>query len=329
MAKLENNKLADVLPLIGGTLILGYHRGKMNARSWPRKRSRPLDEGTVLRNRWFALTNKMAKLATPGVQRAALTYSPNGPLYPRDYILKSAAGNMYDIVLEDGRVVYGVASVNETSKELDIIAQLTGMLLVRGNQLWQPLELGPPGTCLTSGYGFNVPGYFPCGPTRGGHMTTKINPNVVVTSASATQLWGGTLLRDVRVDSLIVQFDAVSGASYKCKIVTLSGFTVLSVVAESETLVAGSTAMLRLKFEMLTDELLSAGTKYGFAFSRIDSTTTTPPKAYNSLDKGNVGIPMGEDLGFARYNTVDLVATDTPANSGLTFPFTIDLVYRF
>jgi len=160
-------------------------------------------------------------------------------------------------------------------------------------------------------------------------MMTKINPNVAVTSASATQLWCCTLLMDVRVDAFIVTHDAVAGASYKGKIVTLSGFTVGTVVAETEELVASATALDRKKFELPSSVLLENGTKYGFAFIRTDSTSTTPPKCYNSLDKGAIGFPAAEDLGFARYDTVDLSPADTPANSGLTFPFTIDLVYKF
>jgi len=329
MAKIDNKRLADVLPLMGNTYQIKNFRGKLYAASWPKKRGKNLPPLTQLRNRWFKIATELASFV-PGSQIAmSHRYSPKGPLYPRDYLLSAMAGRLYQINTDDGKQIWSMAELNELSKELDIFGQQQGMMLAREGQLWRafgPMAIGEvPSIDPDTG---NIVGMLPNG-NRGGHMLTTIEPNVVVTSASATMGWFCTLRTDIRVDYALVHYDAILNATYKCQISRLTGTTVSEVVAETPVFTGPANALRRNRLNFSSTPLLEKDNKYLFSFTRTDSTTTTSPKPYNSLQKGGIGFPHAEDLGFARYNSTGLTGSETPANSGLTFPFTIDLAYRF
>ncbi len=79
------------------------------------------------------------------------------PLLPRDLWLSMCAGRFATIGLPNGKVVFSVANLRDTSKILDVVAQDEGDLLVRGHDYWEALAPGALNQMLISGGPGNPP----------------------------------------------------------------------------------------------------------------------------------------------------------------------------
>lgn len=92
-------------PGFTGKLIVDTYRGQVRARSWPRKRGLPKDPLQAQRLVAFQRYAALAKLAAPSQVITATDTTKGTGLYPRDLLFMAMAGNLGDLVREDGRVI--------------------------------------------------------------------------------------------------------------------------------------------------------------------------------------------------------------------------------
>lgn len=92
-------------PGFRGALVVDTFRGQMRARSWPRARGLPKDPLQAQRLKTFERYAALAKFAAPSQIALAVNATRNTGLYPRDLLFMAMAGNLVDLVTEDGRLI--------------------------------------------------------------------------------------------------------------------------------------------------------------------------------------------------------------------------------
>lgn len=328
MAKVDNKKLADVLPYMGNTYMLRNWKTKMTASSWPRKRGKPKDRAQQLRNEWFALANLLARYAAPAQQRAAMLYAPRGPLYPRDYLMMAMAGRMYTITLEDGTELYPMSLINDISKDLDVIQQVRGGMMFRGQQLWEPLA--PPGIdeFLVNQVDPPVPSWSGARDGLGLKSITDIEHGAVSGSTRATMGWIGTIRNDLRVYTMMPWVDYVLNREYIGTICEMDGNNIGTILAQTTPYKANGTFTSNFNHDLVDTPLLKANTKYGFLWTRTDSTPTAVIGLYNGTARTTIGFPVAQNLAWATWNDNGPTEGSTIQVTGTTGPFPINLLFR-
>lgn len=82
-------------PALSGRVTILSQRGKIIARSWPKKRP---DNPTAKQQNWrdwFKAARQMGKYAEPGQQNLAKELTKGTGLYPGDLLMMAARGNLY------------------------------------------------------------------------------------------------------------------------------------------------------------------------------------------------------------------------------------------
>lgn len=92
-------------PALRGRIIIDTYRGQMRTRSWPRKTGTPKSATVRALNTWFTAANRLAKRVLPTQQALAIDQAKGTGLYPRDLLVKSIYGGMFDMATEDGRLI--------------------------------------------------------------------------------------------------------------------------------------------------------------------------------------------------------------------------------
>jgi len=85
--------------------MVDTYRGVLRLRAWPKKRGRPKSQAVRNQNAWFKEAVRLIKIADPGQQKIAIEAAGNTGLYPRDLLMNAMAGGMFDIDMDDGRVI--------------------------------------------------------------------------------------------------------------------------------------------------------------------------------------------------------------------------------
>lgn len=160
-----------------------------------------------------------------------------------------------------------------------------------------------------------------------------------VAESGSAYAWKGCLytpLSSVTLYGLEYVGVATEGATYKAKVVTLSGGSIASVVAESApyTRASGDTADQAFWLLFSSPVALEAGTKYGFIIGRTDSTGTfaLPMLTVNADVLGPRSAPFGSIDGYDEYIRVAQAdpdvghAVDTGSGS---YPFVMGFMYDF
>ena len=119
-------------PAFKGKIIVDTYRGKLRTRSWPRKTGTPKSETVRSLNTWFTSANRMAKQLLPSQQVLAIALAKGTGLYPRDLLVKSIYGGMFDIATEDGRLIQHRVFQLEDVMFQGAILQLTSNQVIPG-----------------------------------------------------------------------------------------------------------------------------------------------------------------------------------------------------
>lgn len=90
--------------LLRGVMVDTF-RGQMRVRAWPRKRGRAKSAAVREQNEWFKQANKLTRLAPPSQQRTAIEATKLSGLYPRDLLMRSISGGVFDILQPDGQLL--------------------------------------------------------------------------------------------------------------------------------------------------------------------------------------------------------------------------------
>lgn len=98
----------------------------------------------------FREANILSKYLAAEQQIAAREAVKGTVLMPRDIMVMSLYGRLFQFKFPDGRKVSSMAARADVSDSIDVLAQTPGDLLVRGPQFWEPISAGAPGDVLTS-----------------------------------------------------------------------------------------------------------------------------------------------------------------------------------
>jgi len=156
MAKLIGMPIPQKAPSLKGVAYVSTWRGIAYLASWPKKRTRPLPTIVQEQNELFRQRNVLTKYIAPNLQITAREATKGTPLYPRDIQVALMAGTLFSIHLDDGPVLYSMATRNAVSESLDVISKTQGGILFRNADQWDLLEPGVPDqTLVTRGPGLN------------------------------------------------------------------------------------------------------------------------------------------------------------------------------
>lgn len=88
-----------------GRLHVMLRKGQLVARAWPRKRGKPTHPVVQAQNAWFAQAARLASRVDPHQAKLAIEVTKDTGLLPRDILMAAMAANLYDLELEDGRII--------------------------------------------------------------------------------------------------------------------------------------------------------------------------------------------------------------------------------
>lgn len=129
-------------PALRGVLLQDLFRGVERTRSWPSKGPRRPTKAQLEARELFRQRVNATKYM-PAAQQAQYREACEGTSFlPRDFLLMQMYGRLFAGVLPDGKVMYSMASRQTLSESLDILAQVPGMLLLRGEQYWEGFPMG-------------------------------------------------------------------------------------------------------------------------------------------------------------------------------------------
>lgn len=160
-------------PKLGKTVMMDTCRGVLRVRKWPKPRGKPRNENEAYWQEWFREAQICAKYA-PAQDIIAAREATKGTVWkPRDLQMKAMRGRMWTFITPDGRKIYSMAQRVDVSEGLDIISQVPGSMLVRGEMYWEYLVPGPEGYVLTSRGENMLPYWAPVSTSNGGGTLYK------------------------------------------------------------------------------------------------------------------------------------------------------------
>jgi len=168
MAEMDPRGFPGRKEKLSRTVVVDSYRGILRVRSWPKPRGKPRSEKQAYWQEWFREANLVAKYAPAEDRIAAAKATKNTPWNPRDVQMKAMRGRLFSFVRPDGRKIYSMAQKVDVSEGLDIIGQLPGSMLARGEEYWEYLLPGPEGYVLTSAGEGKVPVWRPAPAGNGG-----------------------------------------------------------------------------------------------------------------------------------------------------------------
>lgn len=126
-------------------VLMRVQYGKLTAQKWPKPQGRKRHPKQIFWSDWLRQADILWKYQPAGFQIEAQKAAAGGPLLPRDLFIAGTRGRLWSIQTEDGRVIYPMAGQADVSESLSFISQVPGTILIRGQELWEPI---PPGNDL-------------------------------------------------------------------------------------------------------------------------------------------------------------------------------------
>lgn len=92
-------------PTMRGALVMKLWRGLVVVQKWPRKRGKSIDPGTRTRSKQFGDACRLSNQVAPSQMEIARKAAKASLMVPRDLIISAMYGNLFDLELEDGRII--------------------------------------------------------------------------------------------------------------------------------------------------------------------------------------------------------------------------------
>lgn len=129
-------------PSLRRRVVIRPVRGILTAQSWPHKRRGPRHPTNAWWSEWLRQADLLWNYLPDTFRRAALSAARGSPQMPRDLGIAAMRGRLWTITYTDGVRMYPMAAARDVSESLDVLSQLKGTLLVRGDSLWTPVAAG-------------------------------------------------------------------------------------------------------------------------------------------------------------------------------------------
>lgn len=136
MAILPPKRGSQRRPSMRGNLLQDTTRGVERNRAWPEPRGSRQTRAQREQTDWFRQANWAFKLQDPKTIQMFTEAAAGTSLYPRDIFSIMAAGGLFSLAVENGKVMYPMQSVLAVSESLDVIGQSEGSILYRGADRW-------------------------------------------------------------------------------------------------------------------------------------------------------------------------------------------------
>jgi len=290
MAKLKGMPIPQKAPSLKGLLYVSTWRGVAYMASWPKKRTRPLPEIVQKQNEWFRQANVLTKYIAPQLQITAREAVVGTPLYPRDVQVALMAGTLFSIHLDDGTILYSMATRNAVSESLDVLSKTQGGILYRNEDQWDVLPAAVLGQVLT---------------TQG----PNANPKWSTGGGGGGGAWA--LVETVAVDS----FGVISANG-----LVLTDFRALQLVVDS-LILTGDDLTIGIQLE-IDSTWITAAYRFGaFAVSSVNSDTRIGKSAQASavFTMDNVTWRPQNQYDSVISSTINLSNPNTGQVKGFTF----------
>jgi len=135
-------------PLIRARVSTYISQGQIRVRL-PRADSAASDTPTRrLQNKKFGQATRLARLTPPAVMNGLIEAVKGKPWFLYDWIISSIYARAFYITDENGVTYYPMGLAQDISKNLDVLGQVPGDTLYRGQTMWQRTPVGTPGQVL-------------------------------------------------------------------------------------------------------------------------------------------------------------------------------------
>lgn len=88
-----------------GGLVMKLWRGLVVVQKWPRKRGKSIDPGTATRSKQFGDACRLSNHVDPRQMEIARGAAKASLMVPRDLIISAMYANLFDLELDDGRII--------------------------------------------------------------------------------------------------------------------------------------------------------------------------------------------------------------------------------
>lgn len=163
-------------PSLRGVMMKDVSAGVERSRIWPSPRGKNLHPTTQRQNEKFAKIAQACKYWPAFLQAQYREAVKGTPLLPRDLMIQVMYNRFATLNLEDGRRIFPMTAVQDVSESFDVIAQLQGEMMARGEYFWQPITAGQPGQVLTFGNVGQLPAWTAPAGGAGAYERTRVIP---------------------------------------------------------------------------------------------------------------------------------------------------------
>lgn len=218
-----NEKVPTRTPALSGAVYVYNRRGQTIAAKWPRKRGPAKTLVHKEQTAWFTQCRKIMKWAIAQQQIQTREASHRTPFLPGDLLMAAAAGRLAAVYYANGDYYRGYRAMTDVSKSLDVISNVPGSMLIRGEDNWiaQPFD----------GAG-------------GSSFVWARDPGVTGTTSSSGYAFKGSVFVPFVsgiVTALAAQFTGVAGGTYKMVLGTIDGSgQILTITSSDELVIADS-----------------------------------------------------------------------------------------
>lgn len=257
--------------------------GSIIIRSWPRKRGGYQSERQRQWGEWFAAGMRWCSMPDWGSQLDALQTTQNTIFQPLDYLLKLFSGQLWEVHMDDGTVLWNVWKMaKQIQVELDTISDQPGAILYRGPTEWVALTPGDPGDLLTMGGSGLQPAWGKPPAAGGGKAVFPFQAGSRRTDAAASMGLTFTPTVDCEIYGIWPHIQTYADGSYIGWVATMTGNVVDEVLATSAPVTPGSVSTNPLYLPLTSVAKLTAGKKFGYGVSLVGETTKTAQVFFNT-----------------------------------------------
>lgn len=172
------------IPTRGATVkglgVFKWRAGSLVLQKHPKKQPVARTEGEAKNRTYLASLAEVMKYVNPYEQEFARALAKQTQLAPRDLLFIAYSGRLGYLIRTDGTKIYSMTSMYQVSSILDAIGQFKGMMLVRGDEVWEAIEPGAVDQVLVVGPDL-LPRWGEGGGAGGGHWyqePASLAPNV-------------------------------------------------------------------------------------------------------------------------------------------------------
>lgn len=311
-----------------GPIYYASRRGYIYASAKPHKWGRKTYALQKERLAWFTEAAKAVRYMDAAQIVFAKNLTRGYAIMWRDFLMQGLAGRFGVLVMEDGSELHSLAERDDVSDALDLIGLGQGVILVRGELLWEVITPSVAGTILTS-QGTETPPSFQVPPVGLAPSNTCQNAPGPVSNAGNASL--GVLFQaliPLRLRTFWCYFHWVAGASYKITVWKISGVTLLNKIGTSNIFGTPIEGVANAWLPLTADAVVSTFDEIAIFLTRTDDLPSTPCKILKANARPTVP-PCLKPPWLIRMSSVDPLVGQTFIKDTTGTAYNINFAYWY